>query len=197
MNLQFRRENIVISCPKLNQNITRFLIPLKPKCASKLFRAGILNIDKAYQEIQETQSKFFEAREKIRQKLNSPQNYKEKSSEADVFNTKNSLFMRENYFGRTIKKTINIQRRSLTRSRRYYNISPERVRDIDSFIDRCEDTKIENKKISNKIPKIKSLLDRNFKIINDSVEVENDKDSKEFNKSLKSIHKEMIRMFGK
>lgn len=197
MDLKFRREKIVVSCPKLNQNITRFLIPLKPKCASKLFKAGIINIDKAYREIQETQCKFLEDREKIRQKLNSTPTYKEKSSEIDYSNPKNNLFIHESYFGRTLKKTINIKRRSLTRSRRYYNISPERVRDIDSFIDRCEDVKIENKKIFNKIPKIKNSLDKNFKIIKDSIEDEHDEGSKEFNRSLKSIHKEMIRMFEK
>ncbi|OMJ65433.1 hypothetical protein SteCoe_38233 [Stentor coeruleus] len=197
MNLQFRREKIVVSCPKLNQNIIRLLIPLKPKCASKLFKAEILNIDKAYQEIQETQSKFLEAREKIRQKLNFTPTYKEKYSEKEFFNAKSSLFTHENYFGKTVKKSINIKRRSLTRSRRYYNITPERVRNIDTFIDRCEDVKIENKIIFSKISKLKNSLDRNFKKITDSVKVENDESNKEFNKSLKSIHKEMIKMFEK
>lgn len=196
MDSHIRREKIVKSCSRLNKSIIRNLIPLKPKCASKRFKIGVpQNIEKAYQDIQETQEKFIIEREKIRLKLHIGSTYREDISEGELFKNQNHLLGLEGLFSQNLNKTLDIKRKLLSPIKRYYNRSPERAKDIDMFIDHCVEVKSQNERLKSKIPEMRRSLSKKFKRMKNAVEIKNQQNNQEFDRSLTSLHKKMIMMF--
>lgn len=195
MDNHIRREKIVKSCSRLNKSIIRNLIPLKPKCASKRFKIGVpQNIEKAYEDIQETQEKFIIEREKIRLKLHIGSTFREDISDRELFKNQNHLLVLEGFFSQNLNKTLDTKRK-LSPIKRYYNRSPERAKDIDLFIDHCVEVKSQNERLKSKIPEMRRSLSKKFKRMKKAVEIKNEQNSLEFDRSLTSLHKKMIMMF--
>ncbi|OMJ72931.1 hypothetical protein SteCoe_28497 [Stentor coeruleus] len=197
MNNQAQRERLIVSYSKLKQDIIRNLTPLKPKCASKCIKIGIpQNIEKAYEDMQETKHKFMLDREKLRLKLYANPIYKEEPLDIELLKNQNNLYIHNELFNLNLNKTSDLKRKLLSPIKRYYNRSPERAKDIDIFIDHCNEVKGQNEKLVRKIPEIRRSLSRKFERMKMAVGVGKGENTQEFDKSLVSLHQKMIMMFG-
>lgn len=154
----------------VNASIKKGMKYFEPKCASDRYDVvRPKTIEQAYKEMLKTQERFIAQREKIRVGLNTTCCYRDEVcySESPKPGKRVRFNLRLN--GKGYVKSPELYRKTLTPARKYLKKVNEKVLNLDSFIEGCEEIKEQNKVIGKRLPIIGKFFYNSFQKMDDKV----------------------------